>query len=188
MKTKKIIIFDLDDTLIHSDAKIRVFNSTSNEMVSALSPTQFNYHIPGQAQYLSFEDFDCEKILGRSKLYPNMYRSLKRYLANGIPVSIVTARSNKKIIIDFFKSKNIQLKPSLVYPVSNPNSNFTGNISQRKKQAITELISKGYNNITFYDDNIDNLAAASELNSDTVHIKIIHVLHGHQKSQTRTKS
>jgi len=187
MKTKKIIIFDLDDTLIHSDAKIRVFNSISNEMVSALSPTQFNYHIPGQAQYLSFEDFDCEKILGRSKLYPNMYRSLKRYLANGIPVSIVTARSNKKIIIDFFKSKNIQLKPSLVYPVSNPNSNFTGNISQRKKQAITELICKGYNNITFYDDNIENLAAASELNSDTVQIKIIHVSHG-QKSQNRTKS
>jgi cytosine/adenosine deaminase-related metal-dependent hydrolase len=75
-----------------------------------------------------------------------------------------------------------------VYPVSNPNSIFKGNISQRKKQAIAELISKGYNNITFYDDNIDNLAAASELNSETVHIKIIHVLHGHQKSQNRTKS
>lgn len=187
MKDKRIIIFDLDDTLIHSDAKIRVFNSTSNEMVSALSPTQFNYHVPGQSQYFSFEDFDCEKILGRSKLYPTTYRSFKRYLAKGIPVSIITARSNKKIIVDFFKSKNVHLKPSLVYPVSNPNSTFTGSIAQRKKQAIAELISKGYNNITFYDDNIENLAAALELNSDDVQVKIIHVSHG-QKSQNRTKS
>jgi hydroxymethylpyrimidine pyrophosphatase-like HAD family hydrolase len=187
MINKKIAIFDLDDTLIHSDAKIRVFNSESNEMVSSLSPTQFNYHIPGQTQYFSFEDFDCEKILGRSKLYPNTYRSFKRYLDKGVPVSIITARSNKKIIIDFFKTKNIHLKPSLVYPVSNPNSTFTGNIAQRKKQAIAELISKGYNNIIFYDDNIDNLAAALELNSDDVQVKIIHVSHG-QKSQNRTKS
>jgi len=188
IKTKKIVIFDLDDTLIHSDAKIKVFDSNSNKMISSLTPSQFNYHIPEQAHYLSFDDFECEKILGRSKLFPNTYRSFKRYFKKDIPVAIVTARSNKKIILDFFKTKNIYLKPSLVYPVSNPNSTFTGNISQRKKQAIAELISKGYNNITFYDDNIDNLAAVSELNSETVHIKIIHVLHGHQKSQNRTKS
>lgn len=187
MKEQKIVIFDLDDTLIHSEAKIRVFNSDSNEMISSLSPTQFNYHIPGQSQYFSFEDFDCEKILGRSKVYPSTFRSLKRYLSKGVPVAIITARSNKKIILDFFKSKNVHLKPSLVYPVSNPKSTFTGNIAQRKKQAIVELINKGYNNIIFYDDNIENLAAALELNSDKVQVKIIHVSHG-QKSQNRTKS
>jgi hypothetical protein len=185
---KKIVIFDLDDTLIHSEAKIKVFDSKSNEMISSLTPSQFNYHVSEQTHYFSFNDFECEKILGRSKLFPNTYRSFKRYCKEKVPVAIVTARSNKKIILDFFKTKNIHLKPSLVYPVSNPNSTFTGNISQRKKQAVTELISRGYNNITFYDDNIDNLAAVSELISDTVQIKIIHVLHGHQKSQNRTKS
>ena len=177
MINKKIVIFDLDDTLITSDAKIKVFDSTTNSMVSALSPMQFNYHITHHNQYLSFDDFDCEKILGRSKILPNSFRSFRRYYKNGVPLSIITARSNRKIILDFFESKNILLKPSLVYTVSNHLSGFTGNIDERKKQAIQTLINKGYNDITFYDDNLDNLKAAAELNSDTVKIKIILVSH-----------
>ena len=177
MINKKIIVFDLDDTLISSDAKIKVFDSHTNDMVSSLSPMQFNYHIKQHNQYLSFDDFDCEKILGRSKILHNSFRSFKRYYNNGVPLSIITARSNKKIVIDFFKSKNILLKPSLVYTVSNHKSGFTGNIDERKKQAIQILIDKGYNDITFYDDNLDNLKAASELNSDIVKIKIILVSH-----------
>lgn len=177
MINKKIVIFDLDDTLITSDAKIKIFDSNTNNMVTSLSPTQFNYHITQNHQYFSFDDFDCEKILGRSKILPNSFRSFKRYYKNSVPLSIITARSNKKIVLDFFKSKNILLKPSLVYAVSNHLSGFTGNIDERKKQAIQTLISKGYNDITFYDDNLDNLKAASELNSDSVKIKIILVSH-----------
>jgi hypothetical protein len=174
---KKIVIFDLDDTLIHSDAKIKVFDSETNEMISSLTPTQFNYHVPGQRQFLAFDDFECEKILGRSKLFPSTYRSFKRYVKMEVPISIITARSNDKIVLDFFKTKNIKLKPSLVYAIHNRKYDFHGGVADRKKQAIQRLIDKGYNDIIYYDDNLDNLRAAKELESDAVSIKIIHVTH-----------
>jgi len=174
---KRIVIFDLDDTLIHSDAKIKVYDSSNNEILTSLTPSQFNYHVKGQSQYFSFDDFECEKILGRSRLYPNTYRSLKRYYKNGVPISIITARSNEKIILDFFKTRSVKLRPSLVYGIHNHRHPFTGSVSQRKKQAIQDLIRKGYNNFIYYDDNTENLEAAAELASEKIKIKIIHVTH-----------
>ena len=172
---KRLIIFDLDDTLIRSDARIRVFDSSSNEILASLTPSQFNYHVPGQSQYFSFDDFECEKILGRSRLFPNTFRSLKRYYQRGIPISIITARSNEKIVIDFFNRKNIRLRPSLVYGIHNQKYPFTGSVAERKKQAVEDLIRKGYTVFTYYDDNFDNLRAVAELSSDTVKIKTVHV-------------
>jgi hydroxymethylpyrimidine pyrophosphatase-like HAD family hydrolase len=177
LKTKKIVIFDLDDTLITSDAKIKVFDSENNELLSSLSPSQFNYHVRNKDHYFCFGDFECEKILGRAKLFPSTYRSFKRYYDMGVDLSIVTARSDKKMILEFFDSKNVKLKPSLVYTIHSPKCNFTGSISERKKQAIQDLISKGYNDIVFYEDNLENLKAAEELSSDRIKIKTIHVVH-----------
>ena len=176
-KNKRIVIFDLDDTLITSEAKIKVFDSENNELVSSLTPSQFNYHSKHKDHYFCFGDFECEKILGRAKLFPDTYRSFKRYYNKGVPLSIITARSNKKMILEFFSSKNIQLKPSLVYTIHSPKSKFTGSISERKKQAIQDLILKGYNDIVFYEDNMENLKAAEELASDRIKIKTIHVVH-----------
>lgn len=187
MKNKKIVIFDLDDTLISSDAKINIFDCETNDLLHSLTPSQFNYHVRGSAQYCNFDDFDCEKILGKSRILKNSFRSFKRYYDNQTPLSIITARSNKKIIIDFLKSKNITLKPSLIYAVSNPDSGFTGNISQRKKQAIQDLIHKGYRDIVFYDDNLENLTVATELINEFISIKIIHVSHD-KKTRKNWKS
>ena len=72
IKEKKIAIFDLDDTLIFSTAKIQIYDSETNEIVLNLSPSQFNYHVKGQNQYMTFNDFECEKILmfvGPSSIY-----------------------------------------------------------------------------------------------------------------------
>ena len=174
-KRKKLIIFDLDDTLIKSDAQIKVFDSVSNELIKSISPSQFNYQLKKQEHYFCFGDFDCEKILGKSTLIHSTFRSLKRYYRNGEHISIITARSDKRIILDFFETKNISLNSSLVYTIHSRKSKFTGSISQRKKQAIEELIKKGYKDIKFYEDNLDNIRAAEELNSSDVTIKTIHV-------------
>lgn len=174
-KKKKLIIFDLDDTLIKSDAQIKVFDSANNELVKSISPAHFNYELKKSEHYFSFDDFDCEKILGRSVIIPETFRSLRRYYNKGEHISIITARGDKKIVIDFFKTKKIFLNSRLVYAIHSRKCEFTGSISQRKKQAIEELIKKGYSNIIFYEDNLDNIRAAEELNSSDVTVKTIHV-------------
>lgn len=180
-KIKKLIVFDLDDTLIYSDAKIQIYDSETNQIVSSLSPSQFNYHVKGQNQYMTFNDFECEKILGNARVHTRMFSSLKGYIERGIPVAIVTARGKKSIVVDFFKRKKVNIKPSMIFAVHDPKANFHGTIAERKKQAVKTLIDKGYNTISIYDDNIDNLKAMFELSSDTIKIKITHVVYDEKK-------
>lgn len=175
-KKKRIAVFDLDDTLIFSEAKIKVFDSQTNQLVTALSPSQFNYHVAHQDHYMMFNDFECEKIIGSAKVHKRMFDSFKSYIKRGVQVAIVTARGDKNIVINFFKKKNVKLKPAFVYAVHNPKAGFHGSIADRKKQAIQDLIKKGYNDFTVYDDNMDNLTSMDQCNSDKVKIKIIHVL------------
>lgn len=187
-KKKRLVIYDLDDTLITSDAKIRVYNSQDNRIVASLTPSQFNYHVSHQQQFFSFDDFECEKILGRSKMIPQTYRSFKRYYSLGVPISIITARSNDKLVIDFFKMKGMKLRPSLVYAVHNTKHAFHGSVAERKKQAIQKLIDKGYNDFIYFDDHLENLRAAEELSSEAVKIKTIHVTHAQKTQQERRDS
>jgi hypothetical protein len=183
MKEKKIAIFDLDDTLIFSEARIKIYDSSSNQVITALTPSQFNYHVNNQDQYLCFSDFECEKILGNSRINSRYFDSLRGYIKRGVETSIVTARGNKKIVLDFLKAKNIKMKPSMVFAVHDPKTSFHGSISDRKKQAIASIIDKGYNNIVFYDDNLENLLAAKTLESPKVKIKITHVVNAEEKTE-----
>jgi hypothetical protein len=174
MTRKKLVIFDLDDTLIKSDAKIRVYDSENNSEVTSLTPSQFNYHVKSHSHYFGFDDFECEKILGRSK-FTKTFRSFKRYYAMWTPISIITARSSDKIVLDFFEAKGYPLNPSLVFAIHNHRKKFTGSVAERKRQAIEVLIKRGYNDIIYYDDNLENLSLAQELDSDRVKIKTVHV-------------
>jgi len=179
---KEIKAFDLDDTLIFSDAKFKIYDTNTNKLIVSLTPSEFNYHIARHDQFMSFEDFHCENIIGNSRINTKYFNLFKRYISKGIPVAIVTARENRQLILDFLKTKNIVIDPNLVYTVHAPSLNYTGTTPERKKQAIEDLVSKGYNDITFYDDSIDNLNAAFELNSDTVKIKIKHVINAKKET------
>lgn len=173
---KKIAIFDLDDTLIFSDAKIKIYDSENNQLIYTLSPSQFNYYVKEHDHYMCFSDFECRKILGNSKVNSRRFSSLKGYIKRGTDVAIVTARGNKKIVTDFFEEKGVPVSKTNVYAVCDPKTTFHGSISQRKKQAVEKIIRRGYNDIIFYDDNAENLRAVESLSSSRIKIKIVHVL------------
>lgn len=179
--SKRIIVYDLDDTLIRSSAKIKIYDAETNEVVSSMTPSEFNYHVKNQSHYLSFEEFNCEKILGNASIIPRTFRSLKRYISKGVPVSIVTARESKKMVMDFFRSKGVFIFPSLVFAVHDSKASFHGSIAERKKQAISLLIAKGYNDIVMYEDNLDNIRAVESLRSDKVKIRTVHVFNEEEK-------
>jgi hypothetical protein len=183
MNGRKIAIFDLDDTLIFSDAKINIHDSITNDVIVSLTPSQFTSHKIDHDHHASFSEFWCEKILGKSKLNKRYFDSLRGYIKRGVETSIVTARGDKNIVVDFFKKKNVSIKEPLIYAVCDPITNFSGNIPERKKQAVKNIIEKGYNNIIFYDDNLDNLLAVLELSTPEVKIKIIHVVNAKKKTK-----
>ena len=65
-KTEKIILFDIDDTLIKSSAKIIVLDKQS-KIVKKLTPAQYNTYVRKDGEYFSYDEFDNEKILNNAK-------------------------------------------------------------------------------------------------------------------------
>lgn len=179
IKKDRLIIFDLDDTLVKTDAKVKILHHKTRKVIKELTPSQFNQFEKKSGHILDFDDFDDPELLRQGELIHSIFKKLKYYYNSGVPVSIVTARSSSEIVRDFFLSHGIDIHPDLVIAINDPDLTLTGNIAERKKSAIQNLIDAGYTNLIFFDDNEDNLLLASSLigyrNSK---IKLVKVLHG----------
>jgi hypothetical protein len=164
IKKNKLVIFDLDDTLIKTDAKIKIISKKTGKILKELTPAEFNFYSSKISNhYLDFEDFECPEILKRARFIRKIFNKFKKYYSEGIPVSIVTARSSSKLVRDFFLSNGIDIHPDLVIAINDPLENLEGSISQRKQKAILNLIEDGYTDLIFFDDNQENLKLAKEI-------------------------
>jgi hydroxymethylpyrimidine pyrophosphatase-like HAD family hydrolase len=162
VQPERLVIFDLDDTLIISDAKIKVLDPKNQNVIAELTPAEFNFFKPSKKSVLSFEDFESAEILRKAEFIQHVYEKLKKYYQTGVHVGIVTARSSSSLIRNFFLENGIDIHPELVIAVNDPKYKFTGNIAQRKKEAIHRLIDQGYRDFIFFDDNDENLQLAKE--------------------------
>jgi len=164
IKKDKLIIFDLDDTLIKSEGKIKIVDKESKKIIRELTPSEFNHYQGIDSRYyLDFEDFNCPNILKKSKFIDRIYDKFKNYYFSGIPVSIVTARVSSSLVRDFILYNNIDIHPDLVIAIHDPIYNYTGTTAQRKQKAIMNLIDDGYTDLIFFDDNHENLQLAKEI-------------------------
>jgi len=173
---ERVIVFDLDDTLVKTGAKIKVISNRTGKVIKELTPEEFNSYISSPGKFLSFSEFEDPEILRQGKFISGVIKKLLSYYRRKIPVAIVTARSDTKLIRDFFLEKGIDIHPELVIAVNDPAQGFTGKIPERKLQALSRLHEMGFKNFTFFDDNEDNLRLAKELeNREHVEVELIKV-------------
>ena len=160
-KTEKIVLFDLDDTLIKSKAKIYVLNE-QNDIVKKLTPAQYNHYRCKMGEHFNYGEFDNEEILNNSK-FMSLWETLKAFYRRGINVGIVTARENKEMLIRFFLRNGMDINRHLVFAIGGPTCKFRGRIEDRKRQVIEHLSARGYKNFVFYDDNLNNLNTVADM-------------------------
>ena len=159
----KLIIFDLDDVLIRTDAKIKIVDRKTGKVIKSLTPQEFNtFEAKPQKQVLDFGDFLNPEILRQGKFIHEIFNKLKSYYKRGTPVSIVTARSSSDLVRNFFLDQGIDIHPQLVIAINDPQYEYTGSIADKKKQAIKDLIDLGFKHLTFFDDSEENLKLAKE--------------------------
>ena len=163
IKGNRLIIFDLDDTLVKTEAKIKVLNHRTKRVICELTPEQFNQFQQEPHHVLDFEDFDSAEILREGRFIHSIFSKLKYYYNKGVPVSIVTARSSSGLVRNFFLENGIDLHPDLVIAINDPFYGYVGSISERKQRAIMDLIESGYTDLVFFDDNDDNLRLAKDV-------------------------
>jgi len=176
IKGDKIIIFDLDDTLVRTDAKIRILDAKTHEIIKELTPEQFNNFVKKKNHVMDFDDFDSPALLRQGKVIHEIFEILKMSYEKGIPVAILTARSDSELVRNFFLENGIDIHPDLVIAINDPQFGYKGTIAERKKKAIEDLVDSGYKELTFFDDNEDNLKLANSVTGykDAV-VKTIHV-------------
>jgi len=176
IKTDKIIIFDLDYPFFKTDAKIRILNAKTHEVIKELTPEQFNNFVQKKNHVMDFDDFDSPALLRQGRVIHEIFEILKNSYNDGIPVAILTARSDSELVRNFFLENGIDIHPDLVIAINDPQFKYEGTIAERKKQAIEHLVDDGYKELTFFDDNEDNLRLAKSVSGyKDAKVKTIHV-------------
>ena len=162
-KSNRIMLFDLDDTLIHTTAEILLFKN--GKFVRKISNTEFNDYVLKPGESFDFAEFDDPKILASSK-FTKYWNTLKREYRKGTHIGILTARSDCDMIKNFLLDNGIRIKDELVIAINDPKLGLSGTIQQKKSEAIKILANAGYNTFIFFDDNEGNLQSAKSLEKE----------------------
>jgi hypothetical protein len=175
---RSIHLFDLDDTLIRTSARVLVRDAQGN-LLRALSTAEFTEYRAAPEEVLDFGEFSDLGILSRGIVVRYTRSIIDTILAHGTrsEFGILTARADKKMhapfLIRLFRSlfrvklanefifavsdtRFSEYKDRLVGPEGMPFSRLS--VSQRKALVIAEdLVGRGFNDISFYDDSRANL-------------------------------
>ena len=169
----KILVFDLDDTIIVSAAKIWVKDKLTGEEFS-LTPEEFNTFQKKPNQILNFDEFQSLEIMKAGKLINYYFKIFKEAYKKKIAIGIVTARDDHNMIYRWLKDHlKHPIDGDLIFAVNdNRYHNFRGDIADRKKEAFREIIDKGFNDLQFYDDDSENLRLVKSLEKDYPNVRI----------------
>jgi len=161
-----ITVFDLDDTLVITDAKIKVCNIVTGDC-HELTPEEFNDYEKHPDHKLDFDDFKSLEIMKAGQLIHYYLKILADAYKMKRAVGIVTARDDQEMIYKWMKEHvGFHIAKDLIYAINDPVHGLTGPIAERKKQAFREYIEMGYKNIQFFDDDDANLKLVGELKNE----------------------
>lgn len=168
----KIMVFDLDDTLVITDAKIKVCDNKTGECYS-LTPEEFNEYEKQPQHSLDFDDFKSLEVMKAGRLIEHYLKIFKEAYKMKVAIGIVTARDDREMIYKWLREHvGYRIDKDLIYAVNDPVHKFKGAISERKKAAFRELIEMGYNDFQFYDDDNANLKLVKSLENEYSGVKI----------------
>lgn len=158
--SRKLLIFDVDDTLIHTSARIGIVKD--GEITKYISNQEYNDYRLKPGESFDYSEFNDTDILSHES-FTKYWKTLKREYARGTHISIITARSIGPQIREFFLKHGIDIKRELVFAVGDKHYPFPGSIQERKAKTIELLHRIGYNTFVFFDDNEGNLESAKQL-------------------------
>lgn len=166
-----LTIFDIDDTLFHTTAKVGVLDKNGNP--KAISNSEFNTYQWQPGETPDFSEFqNAEKFNRESVPIPSMVNKMKGILGNihknpNSKVIIITARSdfdNKEMFLDTFRKYGINIDMVYVERAGNI-KNPSLNVAEKKAVIIRRYLdSKQFDIVRLYDDAKGNIETFKELN------------------------
>lgn len=163
---KKLVVFDIDDTLVHTQTKVHVIKD--GEIINSLNSHDFTHYKLQPGEEFDFGDFrNAREFFEKSKPIIPMMNQLKRDIATGNKVVMVTARADfddRELFLDTFRKFGIDMNKVHVYRAGNSKE---GSTEERKKAIIKRLLDSGdFSKAIMYDDAKPNLHTFMELKRD----------------------
>ena len=157
----RILLFDIDETLLKSVAKVYVYKD--GKLVRELTPEQYNFDKLAEGEEYDYSDFRNYDTLMKSIMLP-YWNTLKREYRKGTHIGIITARDGIKPIRKFFLAKGIDIKEDLIFAVADTALGLTDkSIEEGKAECVERLYEVGYRTFIFFDDNEANLKSVKAL-------------------------
>ena len=163
----KLVIFDIDDTLVHTQTKVHVVKD--GQIVKSLNSHEFTHYKLQDGESFDFGAFrNAKEFFDNAKPIIPMLNQLKQDIATGNKVVMVTARADfddRELFLDTFRKYGVDMNKVHVYRAGN----MTGKIQteEKKKIIIRDLLNKGrYTKAIMYDDAEPNLQSFVELKKE----------------------
>ena len=165
-KPKKLVVFDIDDTLVYTQTKVHVVKD--GRVVNSLNSHDFTHYKLQPGEEFDFGDFrNAKEFFDNSRPNIPMMNQLKRDINTGNKVVMVTARADfddRELFLDTFRKFGIDMNKVHVYRAGNSKQ---GTTEERKKSIIKQLLDQGnYTKAIMYDDAKPNLHTFMELKKD----------------------
>ena len=167
---KGLTIFDIDDTLFVSKARVLVKNKNTGQS-KALTPMEFNSYKLRKNEEYDYGEFRSAKIFYQTATpIARMVQKAKAIISNatkkGSKVIIVTARADmddKNLFIKTFEAHGIPMKNVYVERAGN----MSGSSAENKQIIFRKYLKTGeYARIRLFDDHKENLQALLDLKKE----------------------
>ena len=178
IQPRKLVIFDIDDTLVHTQTKVHVVKD--GQVTHSLNSHEFTHYKLQPGESFDFGDFrNARDFFENSKPIIPMINQLKKDIATGNKVVMVTARADfndRELFLDTFRKYGVDMSKVHVYRAGN--MHIKAQTEEKKKIIIRDLLGKElYDKAIMYDDAEPNLHAFISLKNEYPHTKFyaIHV-------------
>jgi len=189
---KGLTIFDIDDTMFVSKAKVRVQNTNTGK-IKELTPQEYNNYKLGNNEVWDYGEFKSAKLFYKTatpiaRMIEKAKAIIKNATARGSKVIIVTARAdmdNKDLFIKTFEAHGIPMKNVYVERAGN----VGGKNSAANKTVVFKkyLDTNKYARVRLFDDHMDNLKALLDLKRDYPNVEFFAYLADLKGSVKRIK-
>lgn len=159
-------VFDFDDVLVKTDAKIRVYKN--GRKIKSLTPEEFNTYTRKEGETYDMSDFTDPRLINNArkfKLWPALenINNAKKMGRSNSDIFILTARSLKAQlpIYNFLTRNGIDIPLENIITVGFDDGE-EHDIPEAKERELKKL-KKLYHDIMFYDDNEENVRLASKI-------------------------
>ena len=164
---KKLVIFDIDDTLVTTNTKVGVVRN--GKTIRQLDSHEFTLYKKQPDETFDFGAFrNAKDFFQHAQPIAPMIEQLKNDIATGNRVVMITARSdfdNKEIFLKTFEQWHVDMSKVHVYRAGNDTDPVP--IDEKKARIIRRLLTGyPYNKAIMYDDSRPNLESFLKLRQE----------------------